>query len=141
MECSCLLIVAVSMVLLSFWGTNATVVMVLFVVILWSTAFFIAGHFTNVIDIAPNFSGTLIGAATACFSVGVWFNTLVSGLFLSDKNNIEGWQHLFWFVGGFCLVSAIVYTLFANAEVQPWNDLDGNCDEENSTQSLKNNEE
>lgn len=127
------------MVLLAWFGLNATLAIFLFIVSVMSMGTKTAGHYGNIIDMAPNFSGTLVGITLTFNSMGAWFSTFICGILLKDKNNFESWQNIFYFMAGFSFICAILYAVFANAELQRWNDIEGNSIEENNMQlSLKN---
>lgn len=133
MECTYLLILSFSMMCLALWGFNAIVAVVMFFIGTTSMGIKNAGHFANIVDVSPNFAGTLVGMSNTITSFLGLVNTEICTLLTNNSNTFESWRIMFWIVCIYCLFCCIVYGLFANAEVQPWNSVEDQNEEAQSS--------
>lgn len=111
------------MLLLSLFGLNATIVVIVFIVCTLVMSTKLAGQFGNIIDLSPNFSGTLVGVGMTFYSIGLWTSTFICGILLKEKHNFKDWQNVFYYIGSFSFICAVIYAIFASAKIQYWNDL------------------
>ncbi|XP_063384210.1 putative inorganic phosphate cotransporter [Cydia fagiglandana] len=82
-----------------------------------------SGFFVNIIDLAPNFAGTMISISNFITQVFGAMAPVVAGFVLNDDvTNQHLWAKLFFIVGGVYLVTYLVYISIGTAEVQKWND-------------------
>ncbi|XP_061715869.1 putative inorganic phosphate cotransporter isoform X1 [Cydia pomonella] len=88
----------------------------------FETAVF-SGFFVNIIDLAPNFAGTMISISNFITNVFASVAPVIAGLVLNkDVTSQHLWGNLFFIVGGIYLVTYLVYLSIGSAEVQKWND-------------------
>uniref|UniRef100_A0A2A4JIZ6 Major facilitator superfamily (MFS) profile domain-containing protein n=1 Tax=Heliothis virescens TaxID=7102 RepID=A0A2A4JIZ6_HELVI len=82
------------------------------------------GWMVNHIDLAPNFSGTLMMMGNALMNVcNVLLPVLVSYVVTDVKNQIQ-WRIMFFTVAALTLTTNALFVLLMSAETQPWNDVD-----------------
>ncbi|XP_046982453.1 vesicular glutamate transporter 1-like [Schistocerca americana] len=80
----------------------------------------IMGYQMNHIDIAPNFSGLMIGI---CGSIGT-LTSIAAPLYVGaivKENTIQEWRIVFLTAAGVFFVGNLIFVIFADGEVQPWN--------------------
>jgi ACS family sodium-dependent inorganic phosphate cotransporter len=102
----------------------------------------IPGIKVNVLDLSPNYAGTLMGISNgigaftgilAPYTVGV----------LAPNQTLSEWRLIFWIVAGVYVVTTIIFVIFASGDVQKWNDpaffinKQTKCDQENISLSSK----
>ncbi|XP_063624650.1 putative inorganic phosphate cotransporter [Cydia splendana] len=82
-----------------------------------------SGFFVNVIDLAPNFAGTIISISNFTTQVFGSMAPVVAGFVLNeDVTSQHLWAKLFFIVSGVYLVTYLIYVSIGSAEVQKWND-------------------
>lgn len=123
MECSYLFIVGVIMILLAVPGLNPTIIVILFIISGTVMGSHIAGHLSSIMDLAPNFSGTLIGCSASFSAIGVYLSTLLCGLLVTNSTSFKEWQNVFYVMASMSWAFGVLFALLADANVQYWNDL------------------
>lgn len=131
----------------SYAECNEIQVVIYFVLAYAFDNFNIAGTWPNVLDLAPNYVGSITGLSNtfqifssiiAHYIIGVltpnvsrlrfllhfMFGLLLLCIIL--KAYLSEWRFVFWLTFGSCIVRTIIYTLFGSAEIQPWNALNKN---------------
>ncbi|XP_046750764.1 putative inorganic phosphate cotransporter [Diprion similis] len=107
----------------SYAGCNRIVVVTLLVLGMGVMGNLYPGVLVNHVDLSPNHAGTLMGTLNtisaltgiaAPYAVGV----LTPNQFLSE------WRIVFWITFAVFFVVALVFDIWGDGEVQPWNDLD-----------------
>ena len=82
------------------------------------------GHYSNHVDLAPNFAGTLFGI-TNTFSGGVvgFLVPLTIGALLESKSMdiFTTWKVIFGLAAGIYFFGNLCFVLMASGDVQPWN--------------------
>ena len=83
-----------------------------------------AGHFVSLVDLAPNYAGTLLGVSNT-FSGGCMsaIAPLVAGAITTNNHTWEAWQSLFWLIGFVFILGNVVYVITIKASPQPWNEV------------------
>ncbi|XP_050508987.1 putative inorganic phosphate cotransporter isoform X2 [Diabrotica virgifera virgifera] len=81
-----------------------------------------SGHVVNHMDLAPNFSGIMMGFTNG-LSVGLSsFAPVLTHFIVRDENNISQWRIIFYVTVGINIFGGIYNTLFTSAKRQPWNE-------------------
>ncbi|XP_037051081.1 putative inorganic phosphate cotransporter [Bradysia coprophila] len=75
----------------------------------------------NNMDLSPNYAPTIISIVNSCGSAMGILAPLAVGL-LTPNATIYEWRVVFWMVFGILLGTGLIYLLFADGEVQHWND-------------------
>ena len=76
-----------------FTGCNKTATIALLTFAITMQGALYSGFFTNPLDIAPNFSGTILGITNAIGAIPGWLAPLIAGGFTREKVwffNVEG---------------------------------------------------
>ncbi|PZC74369.1 hypothetical protein B5X24_HaOG207932 [Helicoverpa armigera] len=90
----------------------------------WGTAIKLPKIKVNHIDLAPNFSGTLMTLGNTLTNIGtVLLPVLVSHVVTDMKNQIQ-WRIMFFTVAAVTLTTNALFVLLVSADTQPWNDLE-----------------
>ncbi|XP_076041257.1 putative transporter slc-17.2 isoform X2 [Oratosquilla oratoria] len=75
----------------------------------------------NIMDISPNYAGTLLGMANTAGSLSSFLAPVLTGLIINDQQTVERWRLVFWTCIPTYGVTQILYLCFSSAEIQPWN--------------------
>ena len=124
-----------SLIVQSIWGYNCIVSVVTFIIWQSSTGCHIAGCIPNAVDIAPNYSGTILGLGTSLGSIMGYLSTKIVATFIKNEQNFNQWRVFFWAAIAVNVVGAGFYYIFASTEVQEWNNAplclekQENCDD------------
>jgi ACS family sodium-dependent inorganic phosphate cotransporter len=105
----------------SFWGYNCAVSIVVFTLSLGFMGCFPAGFYSNCLDIAPAFAGTIFGVAAAFGSLAGYLSTKILSLITKEQQSFQQWRYIFWILIGVELVGAGFYLVYASGKVQSWN--------------------
>ncbi|XP_055298962.1 putative inorganic phosphate cotransporter [Sitodiplosis mosellana] len=110
-------------------------------VVVWFTlAFGFIGNYypslrVNILDLSPNYSGPIMAVINGIASLSGVAAPTVVGMMIPDSS-FEQWRLVFWVSFGVSMIRTVVYTIWASAEVQPWNEP-----RESETTQLENPEE
>jgi hypothetical protein len=88
-----------------------------------STGFNLVGAWSNPLDIAPNYVGTVMGiSGLFCYIIGALVpNTL--GLASTIIPPEDVWTFLFFLVVGVTIISNMLFLLLGTADLQEWNSV------------------
>ncbi|XP_974366.1 putative inorganic phosphate cotransporter [Tribolium castaneum] len=103
---------------------DKTLVTVLLIIAISTSTFASSGYLINVVDVAPNHSGTLFGIVNGINNVFSMLAPLSVSFFGTNKKDPILWRNFFLLSAGIYLGCGLFYCLFASAEVQSWNDLE-----------------
>ncbi|KAJ3645143.1 hypothetical protein Zmor_022827 [Zophobas morio] len=110
-------------------GTQKVAAVALLVVAVAASSFLNAGEFVNMIDVAPNHTGTILGLTNGSGQLFSILAPLTVGFFGNDKTELILWRKVFWLTTGIYFSTGLFYAIFASGEVQTWNDLENNNSE------------
>ncbi|XP_058813250.1 sialin [Topomyia yanbarensis] len=111
----------VLVLLVGYLGYNILVVLILwFVAVTFITASY-AGAMANIVDIAPNLAGPVLAFAQTIHMTASFLQPLVSGVMVTDAQNINQWLQVFGVSSVIAVSSYLVFQIFGTAEIQPWN--------------------
>lgn len=138
---------------LALWGPAAMVLGVSFAGCNWQAtigltclAFFCNGAVTasimvNHTDIAPNFSGTLLGIDNTFGSIVSFVVPVVVGVMTDGKQTLGQWQKVFWICVPMYALTEVFYLVFSSGSVQSWNYREKtSAEEELSAENAENSE-
>ncbi|XP_046681259.1 putative inorganic phosphate cotransporter [Homalodisca vitripennis] len=117
----------------AFWGAAAALTSLSFVssaagavVLLTYTvglsAGIIPGYISNHLDLAPNFTGLLLGITNGLGSIGSILATLFAGFIVTDESNADQWMLVFYVCAAIFFFSNLIFLAFGTSDVLPWND-------------------
>ncbi|KAJ1352097.1 hypothetical protein KIN20_008290 [Parelaphostrongylus tenuis] len=78
-----------------------------------------SGFVVNYLDIAPSFSGTIMGMGNTISSLAGIASPMVTSA-LTPNGSQEEWQSVLWCTAAILTTGALIFTLFASGEVQDW---------------------
>lgn len=111
----------VLVLLVGYLGYNIVVVLVLwFVAVTFITASY-AGAMANIVDIAPNLAGPVLAFAQTIHMTASFLQPLVSGIMVTDAQNINQWLHVFGVSSVVAISCYLIFQIFGTAEIQSWN--------------------
>ncbi|XP_039955096.1 putative inorganic phosphate cotransporter [Bactrocera tryoni] len=79
------------------------------------------GFLTNHIDLSPNFAGVLMGIANCAANVMSLSAPLTVGFIVTDAKNVQQWRIVFYIAGGMYFVGNLLFIMFGQTKIQPWN--------------------
>ncbi|EFP09207.1 hypothetical protein CRE_25315 [Caenorhabditis remanei] len=78
-----------------------------------------AGFVVNYLEIAPPFSGTVMGTGNTISALAGIISPAVTS-YLTPNGTQEEWQVVMWLTAGILTAGALIFSIFASGEVQPW---------------------
>ncbi|KAJ8923275.1 hypothetical protein NQ315_001832 [Exocentrus adspersus] len=81
------------------------------------------GFQVNHMDLSPNHSGILMGLSNGSTSVFSIISPLIVQYIVTDQTNQSMWRTIFITAAGVYAVTDIFYIIFGSGEVQPWNEV------------------
>ncbi|XP_018332986.1 putative inorganic phosphate cotransporter isoform X2 [Agrilus planipennis] len=123
---------AIACIVLGFLTSNQVNLAVVFV-ILGYAIHAPAGSliFTNLLDIAPRYNGTLMGVINTCANLFASLAPLSVQWIVTDKSDVAQWAVVFFLMAGFQVFSTILLICFASGEVQYWNYIENEKERSN----------
>lgn len=118
-----LLIPALAMLFLVFWGNLTPVAVTLFTISITTCAIATAGHCTNMLDISPNFAGTICGLVNTFSALTVYISTEIVALLLNNNNSFQEWRFVFGILCLLYVIATILFLVFCSGERQSWDDM------------------
>ncbi|XP_075981212.1 putative inorganic phosphate cotransporter [Anticarsia gemmatalis] len=112
--------IAFCLLLTSYTGNTAVAVSCL-VVAMAAYMGIHTGWMLNHIDLAPNFSGTLMATGNTMANFVVVLTPIVVSFVVTDTTNLVQWRIMFFIVAGVSVVSNVIFLVFMSADIQPWN--------------------
>ncbi|KAK5641976.1 hypothetical protein RI129_010523 [Pyrocoelia pectoralis] len=114
---------AVCMAIEAIWHINENFSIAIFTLTLFFNGAVVGGYFSNPLDIAPNFSGTIMGLANTFSSLGGWVSATVVAEITSKNGTIEQWKYIFWMLVVVYICGALSFTIFGTGDLQSWNSI------------------
>ncbi|KAF5270662.1 hypothetical protein FQA39_LY01400 [Lamprigera yunnana] len=118
-----ILIPAILMGVQAIWHINVNFSVAIFTLALFFNGGVVGGYFSNGLDIAPNFSGTIMGIANTFSSLGGWVSAALVAVITKDNHAIEQWSYIFWMLVFVYSFGAVFYVIFSSGTTQQWNSV------------------
>ncbi|XP_056638287.1 sialin [Diorhabda sublineata] len=115
---------AIMMVIQALWGKTSAISVTVFTCALFFNGAVTAGYLSNVLDIAPNFSGTIFGMANTLSSIAGWVSTKVVAVITETESTFRTWRYIFWILAGAYAFATVVYLVFGTGKLQKFNSVD-----------------
>ncbi|KAL3274169.1 hypothetical protein HHI36_015583 [Cryptolaemus montrouzieri] len=115
---------AIFLTILFFHGDIPSLAVTLLTASLFCNGAVTGGYLTNGLDIAPNFSGTIMGAANTLSSFGGWLSTKIVALLTENNNTFGQWRWVFLMLVFTYASGAIWFAVFGSGVRQKWNSSD-----------------
>ncbi|XP_059611808.1 sialin-like [Phlebotomus argentipes] len=84
----------------------------------------------NCQDLAPNFAASIYGILNTVATTSGIISPLVLSYFTQDNNTFENWIYVFLIGSAIYIGSALVYVLLGSGEIQPWNTIEPDDEDE-----------
>lgn len=111
---------AILFTLLAFWGYYRTLSIVIFTLSFAMNGSGTAGHMTNTLDIAPNYSGTIYGIANGVGSITGYISTKAVAMVTQESQTFDQWKYIFWILVGANIFGMVFYWFTASGEPEKW---------------------
>lgn len=108
----------------ALFGSNPTISIICFTCTLLFNGAMSAGSMANILDVAPNFSGTITGIINTFSSIGGWLSAILVAILTEESQTFDQWRHVFWMLGGLYALGAVFFVVFATAETEKWNSVE-----------------
>ncbi|CAH0557664.1 unnamed protein product [Brassicogethes aeneus] len=82
-----------------------------------------ASYISNIMDIAPNFAGTILGCSLVMGSLSGWAGNKMAGFLTRDASNFETWRNVFIIISCVHSFGGLFFCIFASGKVQKWNQV------------------
>ncbi|XP_056640083.1 putative inorganic phosphate cotransporter [Diorhabda sublineata] len=118
-----LIVAAVSLFTLTKIGTDSAYLTVTLVVLVG--AFHgpaKSGHVVNHMDLAPNFSGILMGFTNGSSVIASAFAPIFAYIIIKDETNVHQWNIIFYFSAIINVIACVMNSIFTSGERQHWNE-------------------
>ncbi|XP_023222173.1 sialin-like [Centruroides sculpturatus] len=79
-----------------------------------------SGFFVSIIDIAPDFAGTLVGITATIAAIPGFLAPIFIGYLTEHEQTVKNWSIIYYFTAGLYILTNTIYVLFGTAELQPW---------------------
>ncbi|KAM7352154.1 uncharacterized protein ACRADG_004794 [Cochliomyia hominivorax] len=112
---------AIFMVAASYAGCDRVAVVVLFTICMGLMGAFYAGMKLSPLDMSPNYAGTLMAITNGIGAITGVITPYLVGVMTPNATLLE-WRLVFWVAFAVLVVTAIIYSIWASGEVQPYND-------------------
>jgi ACS family sodium-dependent inorganic phosphate cotransporter len=99
------------MMIVALWGNITPLAIISFIITITASGPATARHCPNIIDISPNFAGTICGLVNALAAFGVYFATQLIAVLLRSRHNFETLRYLFWVLFAMLSSGSTVYLL------------------------------
>nr|XP_018898751.1 PREDICTED: putative inorganic phosphate cotransporter isoform X2 [Bemisia tabaci] len=112
---------AAAFCLLAFAGEYEYLALTLLILAAGLNGATLIGYHSNHLDLAPNFSGTLMGITNGFGNVASISAPLFAGFMLTDMTSLSEWRIVFLTSAAVFFVGNLIFVIFGTAEVQDWN--------------------
>lgn len=116
-----LLLPAILLCCVQFAGCNHAAVVAIVTFAVGLGGFCMGGFNCNHIDIASNFSGTLMGITNMFATIPGFLGPAVVGWLTSHEDTRAKWQIVFYISAAIYVTGCILFNVFARGEEQEWN--------------------
>ncbi|XP_046750762.1 putative inorganic phosphate cotransporter [Diprion similis] len=114
---------AVFLVAASYAGCDRILVVTLFTIGMGLMGLIFPSTMVNALDLSPNYSGALMAMTTTIVGFAGIVAPYLVGV-LTPNQTLQEWRIVFWITFAVYLVTIMVYAIWADGEVQYWNDPD-----------------
>ncbi|BES95785.1 solute carrier family 17 [Nesidiocoris tenuis] len=103
--------------------TSPTMAVVMYTIGVTMIAFTFVGFNINVLDLAPNYAGLLMGLTNGIANVTSIAGPAFVGFVVKPLDNIEGWKLVFIVAAAMLFVGNTIFVVFGSGEVQDFNSI------------------
>ncbi|XP_054157706.1 sialin-like [Oppia nitens] len=111
---------ALCLIGVAFARCNTTLSISLFILGMGLNGCNYPGFNSTHVDMAPEYSGTLMGITNSIGNIPGFIAPLVAEAFYEKGHTLTNWSYVFYLSAVIYIISALVYIVFASAELQTW---------------------
>ncbi|XP_067009430.2 sialin [Anabrus simplex] len=112
---------AIFLLVITLIGCDTTLIVVCLVITATMKCGFYGGSITNVLDLAPNFAGTMSGIYYTVVNLSGILSPLVTGAITEGHQTLTRWHTIFYISMAICVVPYVLYLIFGTVKEQSWN--------------------
>ncbi|XP_041461223.1 sialin-like [Lytechinus variegatus] len=113
-------VIVATLLPVSFIGCNRYFGLGFIIVAATGTGITYPSVFSNAVDLAPRFSGTLMGLSNTIALSASFISPIVTGYLVDDQSDPEEWRDVFYIASGIAVFVTIFFQLFGSGEEQAW---------------------
>ncbi|EDW01400.1 sialin [Drosophila grimshawi] len=106
---------------LAYFGYNATAAIVLLTVATMFHGAVSSGPLASMVDLSPNYAGIVLGVSGMIGVMPGFISPFIVGILTQGNQTMEAWNHVFMLSAAMLIGSGILYVLFSESTLQPWN--------------------
>ncbi|CAG9799840.1 unnamed protein product [Chironomus riparius] len=118
----CLILNGFFVIGLAFSGCDVFIAVLLLTISLMLHGSVSSGALASVVDISPNFAGVSLGINSTFSTFSGFISPMIVGYLTSGRqHNVEPWKYVFLICATMQITCGIIYILFSDSTLQPWN--------------------
>ncbi|KAH8418559.1 hypothetical protein KR222_001463, partial [Zaprionus bogoriensis] len=106
---------------LAYFGYNATAAIVLVALATMFHGAVSSGPLASMVDLSPNYAGIVLGVSGMIGGMPGFISPSIVGILTKDNETIEAWKNVFLLTAAMLIGSGVLYVLFSESTLQPWN--------------------
>lgn len=106
---------------LAYFGYNATAAIVLVTVATMLHGAVSSGPLASMVDLSPNYAGIVLGVSGMIGGMPGFISPFIVGQLTHNNQTIDAWKNVFLLTSLMLTGSGILYVLFSESKLQPWN--------------------
>lgn len=114
---------AIFIIAASYAGCDRVTVVILFAIGMGFMGTYYPGMKVNSLDLTPNYAGTVMAIVNGIGAISGIITPYLVGI-LTPNETVGEWRMVFWIVFVVFTVTNIIYILYADGEIQSWNNPD-----------------
>ncbi|KAK5638170.1 hypothetical protein RI129_012465 [Pyrocoelia pectoralis] len=108
-------------ILMAYIGCNIVAILILYFLAINILSAPFSGAMASIVDVAPNFSGVVVGFCQTIYMIAGVFSPLVAGYITRNGHTISAYQTTFNISAAVGMSTYLVYQFFGTSEIQEWN--------------------
>ncbi|KAB0791165.1 hypothetical protein PPYR_02965 [Photinus pyralis] len=108
-------------ILMGYIGCNIAVILCLYFLAINLLSAQFSGAMASIVDVAPNFSGVVVGYCQTVYMIAGVFSPLVAGYITRNGHTISAYQTTFNIAAAIGMSTYLMYQFFGTSEIQHWN--------------------
>lgn len=105
----------------AYSGCNYILTIALLTLAVGSNGAIYTGEQSNILDIAPNFAGTIMGITNTISNFTGFLAPQLTGLIINHNETLSSWRLVFFLAAGINILGDVIYVIFGSANEQSWN--------------------
>ncbi|KAG8180931.1 hypothetical protein JTE90_013937 [Oedothorax gibbosus] len=103
-----------------FAGCDVTLNVILFMYLISVAGFCFGGHALSLLDISPEYSGTLMGICNTLSNINGFLAPLFVGALTDKQQTLHQWRIVFGTTAALLTLATVIFAVFSTAEKQEW---------------------